>query len=95
MLAELCERLVARGMTLPQSLAERAGTGDLISRSSDDVAQIADTAPQMIPTLAATGFTIVVTLARMTAIGPWYGLALAVILPVYVVERTAMSARDQ
>ncbi|MGW5641079.1 hypothetical protein ACWEWQ_41370, partial [Streptomyces sp. NPDC003832] len=36
-LAALRERVVARAMTLPQHLVERVGTGDLISRSSDDV----------------------------------------------------------
>ncbi|MGB4780004.1 ABC transporter ATP-binding protein, partial [Microbacterium sp.] len=110
MLAELRERLVARAMTLPQSLVERAGTGDLVSRSSDDVAQIADAAPAIIPAFTATGFTIAVTLAGMTAIDLWYGLALVVVLPVYVItvrwylrtappiyaaERAAMSTRAQ
>ena len=57
-----------------------------------------------------TGFTIAVTLAGMTALDLWYGLALIVVLPVYVVtvrwylrtapriyraERAAMSGRAQ
>lgn len=110
MLAELRERLVARAMTLPQSLVERAGTGDLVSRSSDDVAQIADAAPQIIPAVTGAGFTIAVTLVGMSALDPWYGLALVIVLPVYVVtlrwylstapdiyaaERAAMSNRAQ
>ena len=109
-LAELRERLVARAMALPQSLVERAGTGDLVSRSSDDVAQIADAAPQIVPAVTGAGFTIAVTLVGMTALDPWYGLALVVVLPVYLVtlrwylstapgiyaaERAAMSNRAQ
>src|SRR5699024_6174772 len=76
MLAQLREELVAQGMALPQGLVEQAGTGDLVSRSSDDVAQIADAAPQIIPAFTMTGFTIAVTLAGMTALDWWYGLTL-------------------
>ncbi|WP_249268551.1 ABC transporter ATP-binding protein [Microbacterium sp. JB110] len=110
MLAELRERLVGRAMTLPQSLVERAGTGDLVSRSSDDVAQIADAAPQIIPAVTAAGFTIAITIIGMTTLDLWYGLTLVVVLPVYIVtvrwylstapgiyaaERAAMSTRAQ
>jgi ATP-binding cassette subfamily C protein len=110
MLAQLREDLVAQGMRLPQGLVERAGTGDLVSRSSDDVAQIADAAPQIIPAFTMTGFTIAVTLAGMTALDWWYGLALVVVLPIYILtirwylstapgiyaaERAAMTGRAQ
>lgn len=109
-LAELRERLVDRAMTLPQGVVERAGTGDLVSRSSDDVAQIADAAPQIIPALTTSGFTIAVTVVGMTVLDGWYGAALVIVLPVYALtvrwylatapriyrdERTAMSARAQ
>ncbi|SMY05043.1 ATP-binding cassette, subfamily C [Brevibacterium aurantiacum] len=109
-LAELRERLVERAMSLPQSVVEDAGTGDLVSRSSDDVAQVADAAPQIIPAFTTVVFTILVTFAGMAALDLWYGLALIVVLPVYVVtvrwylrtgprvyraERAAMSGRAQ
>lgn len=109
-LAELRESLVARGMHLPQNIVETAGTGDLVSRSSDDVAQIADAAPQIIPVFTSVTFTIIVTAAGMTALDPWYGLVLLLLLPVYVLtlrwylgtgpgiyraERAAMSGRAQ
>lgn len=110
MLAELRERLVERAMTLPQGIVERAGTGDLVSRSSDDVSEVADAAPRVIPVFTVTGFTIAVTVIGMSALDPWFGLALAILLPVYVLtirwylrtapaiyraERAAMSARAQ
>lgn len=109
-LAELRERLVERAMSLPQSVVEDAGTGDLVSRSSDDVAQVADAAPQIIPAFTTVVFTILVTFAGMAALDLWYALALIVVLPVYVVtvrwylrtgprvyraERAAMSGRAQ
>ena len=84
-LAELRERLVERAMSLPQSVVEDAGTGDLVSRSSDDVAQVADAAPQIIPAFTTVVFTILATFAGMAALDLWYGLALIVVLPVYVV----------
>lgn len=110
MLAELRERLVARGMALPQHTVERAGTGDLVSRSSDDVTAVADAAPAVIPALTTTAFTILVTLGGLAALEWPYAAAFVIVLPVYVVamrwylrtgpavyraERTAMSARAQ
>ncbi|MFC8666968.1 ABC transporter ATP-binding protein [Streptomyces sp. NPDC057199] len=109
-LAALREQLVGRAMTLPQYLVERAGTGDLISRSSDDVTAVADAAPAVIPALTVTAFTIVVSLGGLAALEWPYAAAFAVVLPVYVLavrwylrigpgvyraERTAMSARAQ
>ncbi|MFI6907253.1 ABC transporter ATP-binding protein [Nonomuraea sp. NPDC050394] len=109
-LAALRERLVGHAMTLPQHLVERAGTGDLISRSSDDVTAVADAAPAVIPVLTVTAFTIVVSLGGLAALEWPYAAAFAVVLPVYALavrwylrvgpgvyraERTAMSARAQ
>lgn len=110
MLADLRERLVGCALQLPQGVVERAGTGDLISRSSDDVAEVADAAPRIIPAFTSVAFTIIVTFAGMTALDWWYGLTMVIVLPVYVItvrwylrtgpriyraERTAMSHRAQ
>ncbi|MFE5240400.1 MULTISPECIES: ABC transporter ATP-binding protein [unclassified Streptomyces] len=109
-LAALREQLVSRAMTLPQHLVERAGTGDLISRSSDDVTAVADAAPAVIPVLTVTTFTIMVSLGGLAALEWPYAAAFAVVLPVYMLavrwylrtglgvyraERTAMSSRTQ
>ncbi|MEU8359948.1 ABC transporter ATP-binding protein [Nonomuraea sp. NPDC048882] len=109
-LATLREQLVGQAMALPQHLVERAGTGDLISRSSDDVTAVADAAPAVIPVLTVTAFTIVVSMGGLAALEWPYAAAFAVVLPVYVLavrwylrtgsgvyraERTAMSARAQ
>lgn len=110
MLAELREQLVERAMNLPQGVVENAGTGDLVSRSSDDVAEVADAAPQIIPAFTTVVFTIIVTFAGVAALDLWYGLALLILLPVYLLtvrwylatgprvyraERAAMSGRAQ
>lgn len=109
-LAALREDLVGRALTLPQREVERAGTGDLISRSSDDVTAVADAAPAVIPVVTVIAFTIVVSLGGLAALEWPYAAAFAVVLPVYVLamrwylrtgpgvyraERAAMSARAQ
>lgn len=109
-LAGLREQLVARALTLPQHRVERAGTGDLISRSSDDVTAVADASRAVIPVVTVTGFTIIVSLTGLAALEWPYAVAFAVVLPVYVfamrwylrtgpavyrAERAAMSARAQ
>jgi ABC-type multidrug transport system fused ATPase/permease subunit len=109
-LAALREDLVGRALTLPQREVERAGTGDLISRSSDDVTAVADAAPAVIPVVTVIAFTIVVSLGGLAALEWPYVAAFAVVLPVYVLamrwylrtgpgvyraERAAMSARAQ
>ncbi|MFY1692812.1 ABC transporter ATP-binding protein [Plantactinospora sp. WMMB782] len=109
-LATLRERLVGRAMTLPQHIVERAGAGDLISRSSDDVTAVADAASAVIPALTVTAFTVVVSLGGLAALEWPYAGAFIVVLPVYALamrwylrtgprvyrdERAAMSARAQ
>ncbi|WP_232662777.1 ABC transporter ATP-binding protein [Pseudonocardia sp. TRM90224] len=109
-LADLRERLVERGLRLPQHVVERAGTGDLVSRSSDDVTAVTDAAPAVIPAVTVAAFTIVVSLAGLAALEWPYAAALVVVLPVYALalrwylrngpavyraERAAMSTRAQ
>ncbi len=82
-LAALREDLVGRALTLPQNEVERAGTGDLISRSSDDVTAVADAAPAVIPVVTVVAFTIVVSLVGLAALEWPYAATFAVVLPVY------------
>lgn len=109
-LAELRERVVGRAMAVPQHLVERAGTGDLISRSSDDVTAVADAATTVIPVITVAAFTIVVSLGGLAVLEWPYAVAFLVVLPVYALamrwylrtgpriyraERAAMSGRAQ
>ncbi|WP_152360458.1 ABC transporter ATP-binding protein [Microlunatus speluncae] len=83
-LATLRERMVTRALLLPQSVVERAGTGDLISRASDDVARVAEAVPRVTPALTGALFTIVLTFVGMAVLDLRYALALLVIIPVHV-----------
>jgi ABC-type multidrug transport system fused ATPase/permease subunit len=109
-LARLREQLVGRALALPQHRVERAGSGDLISRTSDDVTTVADAAPAVTEVLTVTAFTIIVSLGGLVALEWPYAAAFVIVLPVYAMamrwylrtgphvyraERTAMSARAQ
>jgi ATP-binding cassette subfamily C protein len=109
-LAGLREALVGRALTLPQHRVERAGTGDLISRTSDDVTAVADAAPAVIGALTVTALTVVVSVAGLLVLEWPYAIAFVVALPVYAIamrwylrtgpdvyraERAAMSTRAQ
>ncbi|MCJ1706871.1 ABC transporter ATP-binding protein [Microbacterium sp. VKM Ac-2923] len=109
-LANLRERMVEVALRLRQDRVERAGTGDLIARAADDVAEVSDAIPRVVPAVVGSAFTIVVTLAGMALIDPWYAVALAALAPVhvwavrrylrtapavYAAERAAMTDRSQ
>ena len=109
-LAELREDVVAHAMAVPQHTVEDAGTGDLVSRSSDDVAEITKAAPVVIPVFTSVAFGIITTVVGMVSLDWRYGVALLVLIPLYVLslrrylgvgprvyraERTAMSGRAQ
>lgn len=86
LLADLRERLVSRSLTLPRRVVERVGTGDLTSRASDDVAQVALGLPGAIPTVAASGFALVLTMIALTALHPWFALVLLTVVPLQAVS---------
>jgi len=109
-LADLRERMVDTALHLPPSRVERAGTGDLVARAGDDVAEVSDAIPRVVPALVGAAFTIAVTLVGMAVIDPWYAVALLAVTPlhviavrrylrsapgVYAAERAAMADRAQ
>ena len=108
--AQLRERMVSHAFQLPQRVVEAAGSGDLVSRATDDVAEISQAAPRIVPVLTRSFFTVVVTLVGMALVDYRYALALLVLLPVhalavryylrhapqvYVAQRAAMAERAQ
>lgn len=84
LVARLRERLVERALGLPQTVIERAGTGDLLTRAGDDITNVSQALSAVLPTFSMSVFTIAVTLAGMAAIDPRLLLALVVALPVQV-----------
>ncbi len=110
LLAGLREDLVSQSLRLPPRVVEQSGTGDVVSRSSEDVAQVSEALPTTIPMVASSVFTIALTAVGMSLLNPWFALTFAVVLPihiwaarwylrnapqVYAAERVAMAQRAQ
>ncbi|ATY12570.1 ABC transporter ATP-binding protein [Amycolatopsis sp. AA4] len=110
MLADLRERFVDRALGLPLEQVEKAGSGDLTTRVTNDVSVVADAVRQALPALARSVLTIVLTLVAM-AILDWRFLAAALLAvpiqlhtvrwyvrratPLYAAQRTAVGAQQQ
>lgn len=84
-LAGLRERMVQRAFALSQSVVERAGTGDLVSRATDDVARVAQAMPRVLPALTSSAFTILASLAGAAVLDWRYAVVLLLIIPIHVV----------
>ena len=80
-LAELRENFVARVLELPLSVVERAGSGDLLSRSSRDVDQLSMAARYAVPTTLVAIVTVLLTMGALALVSPWAVLPLLVIVP--------------
>ncbi|MEH1167786.1 ABC transporter ATP-binding protein [Micromonospora sp. CPCC 205539] len=109
MLARLRERFVDSALRLPLEQVERAGTGDLTSRVTNDVAVIAEAVRSALPQFTRALLTIVLTLAGM-AVLDWRFLVAALIavpvqlhtvrwyahraVPLYARQRVAVAAQQ-
>ena len=109
-LAALRERVVARALRLPTSVLDRAGSGDLLTRVGDDVANVTqainNTLPMVVGAGLATGLTAVSLFGLDWRLGlaglacaPIYGLAarwyVQRAVPLYERERLAVAERAQ
>ncbi|GIJ44735.1 multidrug ABC transporter ATP-binding protein [Virgisporangium aliadipatigenens] len=83
-LAELREEFVERVLALPLSTVERAGSGDLITRSSRDVAALSNSVRYAVPEILIAAVTVVLTVAGLIAVAPLLALLSVVSLPVLV-----------
>jgi ATP-binding cassette subfamily C protein len=109
-LADLREQQVDVVLSLPQHRVEAAGSGDVVSRAVDDVAEVAEAIPEVVPAVGASMLAIAVTVIALTSLDPWFAIAMTVVLPVhayavwrylreaphaYARERAATSERAQ
>ena len=82
--ASLREDAVAAALTLDQERAEAVGSGEVVSRSSDDVAAVTSAVNTALPSAIAAVTGIVVTVAGMAGIHWAFALVLVVVtVPVY------------
>ncbi|MEV5568502.1 ABC transporter ATP-binding protein [Spirillospora sp. NPDC052269] len=80
-MAELREEFVGRVLGLPLSRVERAGTGDLVSRTSRDVGELSGVVREAVPEMLIGGVTIVLTLVALLLTGPLVTLPVLLGLP--------------
>lgn len=86
--ARLREEFVSRTLALPVSVVERAGIGDLSTRSSVDVANVGVTVRDVVPTIAVAGAQVSLLFGAVFLLHPLLGLVALVGLPsIYAVTR--------
>ncbi|MFG2863838.1 ABC transporter ATP-binding protein [Streptomyces sioyaensis] len=73
-LARIRERFVERSLALPASVVERAGTGDLLTRGTSDVATVGTTLRDAGPEVSVAIVQILLILAAMLAVNPLLGV---------------------
>ncbi|MGH3616068.1 MAG: ABC transporter ATP-binding protein [Pseudonocardia sp.] len=109
-LATLREQVVDHALAVPPDDIERAGTGDLVSRVSGDVAAVSELVGEALPALIRSGLMVGLTLVGLAVLDwrlalaglaavPVQAIALRWYLrraaPMYAAERTAEGARAQ
>ena len=83
--AELREDFIATVTRLPLSTVERAGTGDLVARTTNDVDRVAHTVRFGVPRVLVSAATIVLTLIAAFAVDPTLALAMLIGIPALLV----------
>jgi ABC-type multidrug transport system fused ATPase/permease subunit len=88
LLARLREDFVQRVLALPLSVVERAGSGDLLSRSSRDVASLSQAARYGLPATLTAALAVILTLGAVGLDSPWLLLpCVLVVIPVWLAAR--------
>ncbi|MFT3944525.1 MAG: ABC transporter ATP-binding protein [Ancrocorticia sp.] len=110
LIAQLREAYVKAALNLPRSTVEAAGSGDLVTRASDDISEISTTLPHVLPRAAVSAFTVLLVATGLGAMNLWFlvgwaltipGYALTLMWylrtapPVYACDRVAQSRRGQ
>ncbi|GAA4222897.1 ABC-type multidrug transport system fused ATPase/permease subunit [Streptosporangium album] len=85
-LAELREEFVTRVLDLPLSTVERAGSGDLITRTSRDVDSLSRTVRRAVPETMIALVTCVITVGALLLVGPLLVLPSLLAVPVLLIS---------
>jgi ABC-type multidrug transport system fused ATPase/permease subunit len=80
--ARLREEFLGTVTSLPLGVVERAGTGDLLSRTTSDVDAVAQTVRFGIPRILVTGMTVILTLGAAFIINPLVALGVLAGVPL-------------
>ncbi|MGP4019364.1 ABC transporter ATP-binding protein [Saccharopolyspora sp. 5N708] len=83
-LASLRERFVQRALDLPLEQVERAGSGDLTARVTNDVTTIGQAVRTALPELARSGLTIALTLVGLIVLDWRFAVVALVVAPIHI-----------
>jgi ABC-type multidrug transport system fused ATPase/permease subunit len=81
--AQLREQFIGRAVNLPLSTVERAGTGDLVARTTNDVEALSHVVRFGIPSLFVAAVTVVMTVVAALFTSPVATLPILLGLPFY------------
>ena len=84
-IAHLREEMVGTALGLPVHRVEDAGTGDLVSRSTDDVSVLSSAVTETVPILSSSLFTILATSVALVSLNWRFLLIIALVTPLYIV----------
>ena len=84
-LARLREEFVERVLALPLSIVERAGSGDLLTRTTQDVDALSRCVRFAVPETLISLITVGLVIAALVLTGPLLALPLLVAVPILVV----------
>jgi ABC-type multidrug transport system fused ATPase/permease subunit len=80
--ARLREGFLSTVTSLPLAVVERAGTGDLLSRTTSDVDAVAQTVRFGVPRILVTGMTVILTLGAAFILNPLVALGIVAGVPL-------------
>lgn len=84
-IATLRQDMVGTALGLPTHRVEDAGSGDLVSRSTDDVAELSSAVTETVPTLSTSVLTVVATVIALFALDWQFVVIPLVVAPLYYV----------
>lgn len=84
LIAEIREDYVGAALRLPRATVETAGTGDIVTRASDDIAQLSGTMPDVLPRFFISGFTVLMIGGTMTTIDWRFLIVFVALIPLYI-----------
>ncbi|AWB81942.1 ABC transporter ATP-binding protein [Corynebacterium yudongzhengii] len=82
-ISDLREQMVGTALGLPAHRVEDAGSGDLVSRSTDDVAELSSAVTETLPFLSRASFTTVATAIALVGLQWQFLIIPAVMAPLY------------
>jgi ABC-type multidrug transport system fused ATPase/permease subunit len=85
-LADIREGFIDRVLTLPLSLVERAGTGDLLTRSSRDVDGLSLAVRTAAPPILVSALSVLLTVLALVIVSPLMALPCLVAVPLLVIS---------